>query len=180
MPLRTIQKEAKKPAKSGKTLESQAKKPRRKKVPAAERFTFGYLVHDVSRTRRTLVDQLMKPLNVTRSQWSVLSMLTRGGPEGMLQVDLARLLDVGKVTVGGLVDRLSASGHVERVPDPVDRRAKRVRITDMGNEIIAQLIEVSRNINARILNDVSSEDLDITERVLLQVKTNIRDMLQET
>jgi hypothetical protein len=32
----------------------------------------------------------------------VLSALSRGGEDGMMQVDLARLLDFGKVTVGGL------------------------------------------------------------------------------
>src|SRR3546814_1021835 len=78
--------------------------------PSAKQFRFGFLVHDVSRMRRTLFDQVMKPLGITRSQWSVLAWLSRGGNEGVMQVDLARQLDVGKVTIGGLIDRLEASG----------------------------------------------------------------------
>src|SRR3546814_15522809 len=68
--------------------------------PSAKQFRFGFLVHDVSRMRRTLFDQVMKPLGITRSQWSVLAWLSRGGNEGVMKVDLARQLDVGKVTIG--------------------------------------------------------------------------------
>ncbi|MGJ3626948.1 hypothetical protein AB5I41_08660 [Sphingomonas sp. MMS24-JH45] len=69
--------------------------------PTARPFRFGFLVHDVSRMRRTLFDLQMKPLGVTRSQWSVLAFLSRDGNDGATQVDLARDMDVGKVTVGG-------------------------------------------------------------------------------
>ena len=40
------------------------------------------------------------------------------GAEGMMQTELARLMDVGKVTLGGLIDRLEASGSLARQPDP--------------------------------------------------------------
>ena len=70
--------------------------PPQPKLPQDVRI--GFLVHDVSRMRRTLFDQAMKPLGITRSQWWVLSQLSRHVRTGMLQTDLARDLDVGKVT----------------------------------------------------------------------------------
>lgn len=148
-----------------------APKPRN---PVAKQFRFGYLVHDVSRTRRTLMDAYMRPAGVTRSQWSVLSALSRSDGEGMTQVDLARLLDVGKVTVGGLVDRLESTGYVERRADPQDRRAKLVYVTDKGFEMIKLMIRVSNKINKKILDGVSDEELEIVERVLKRVKENIK------
>lgn len=117
----------------------------------------------------------MKPLGITRSQWSVLSALSRAGNDGMMQVDLARLLEVGKVTVGGLVDRLEATGHVKRRGDENDRRAKRVFITPQGFKLIGVMISAAEKINNRILEGVSPEDLETTERVLLQVKANIKE-----
>ncbi len=116
----------------------------------------------------------MKPVDITRSQWSVLSALSRGGNDGMMQVDLARLLDVGKVTVGGLVDRLEATGHVERRPDAHDRRAKRVFITEQGFAMLSKMIVVAAKYNNLILQDVSPEDLEVTERTLFKVKENIK------
>jgi DNA-binding MarR family transcriptional regulator len=145
----------------------------------AQRFKFGYLVHDVSRIRRTVMDQALRPLGITRSQWSVLSALSRGGNDGMMQVDLARLLEVGKVTVGGLVDRLEATGQVERRGDANDRRAKRVFITEQGYEVIRQMILVGSELNERILGNVSPRDLQICEDVLFKVKENLKALLRE-
>lgn len=147
--------------------------------PSAQQFTFGYLVHDVSRIRRTVMDILMRPYGITRSQWSMLSALSRGGNDGMMQVDLARLMEVGKVTVGGLVDRLEASGHVERRPDASDRRAKRVFITEQGFEVIRLMIELSADINRRILEGPTAEEIEICERVLGSVKKNLKALLLE-
>ena len=33
----------------------------------------GFLIHDVSRLRRSAFDRCLKPMNVTRSQWWVLA-----------------------------------------------------------------------------------------------------------
>ena len=68
----------------------------------------GFLIHDVSRLRRSAFDRCLKPLNVTRSQWWVLAYLSR--EDGMTQSQLAEELDLGKVAIGGLIDRLEKSG----------------------------------------------------------------------
>lgn len=143
-------------------------------MPRAKPFRFGFLVHDVSRMRRTLFDLRMKPLGITRSQWSVLAWLSRNGNKGVMQVDLARQLDVGKVTIGGLIQRLEAVGYVRREPDARDMRAQRIFITDAGYQIIHQMEELGGANNARTLAGISPEDLRITEETLAKVKENIR------
>jgi len=150
-----------------------------KERPSAQQFTFGYLVHDVSRIRRTAMDQMMRPYDITRSQWSVLTTLSRGGNDGMMQVDLARLMEVGKVTVGGLVDRLEESGHVERRADATDRRAKRVFITEKGFGLISLMVEVAAQMNQRILSGSTPEEVAICEKVLGRVKKNLKEVLLE-
>jgi len=150
------------------------------KRPAPKMFRFGYLVHDVSRIRRTVMDMVMRPLGITRSQWTVLTTLARGGNDGMMQVDLARLLEVGKVTVGGLVDRLEATGHVERRADATDRRVKRVYITEQGYEVIEQMIVIAAQLNERILRNVAPEHQAIAENVLYVVKQNLKEIAAET
>jgi DNA-binding MarR family transcriptional regulator len=149
--------------------------PRSAKRPAAEIYIrIGFLVHDVSRMRRTLFDQAVKPLAITRAQWWALANLSRQETEGMIQSDLARLLDVGKVTIGGLIDRLEASGHVERRPDPLDRRIKRIFITDRGYEVIDHMKSVGGELNASILKGIPHEDVRIAEHVLHRIKDNLR------
>src|SRR2546428_12526826 len=84
----------------------------------------GFLIHDVSRLRRSAFDRCLKPLNVTRSQWWVLAYLSR--EDGMTQSQLAEELDLGKVAVGGLIDRLEKAGLVRRDPDATDPAGHRV------------------------------------------------------
>ena len=147
--------------------------------PTAQPFRFGFLVHDVSRMRRTLFDVRMKPLGITRSQWSVLAALSRGGNDGVMQIELARQMDVGKVTIGGLIQRLENIGYVRREDDTKDRRARRVFITDRGYDIIHQMETLGAANNASTLHGIDAEALRITEETLARVKANIRRELDD-
>jgi len=51
--------------------------------------------------------------------------------------ELARLLDLDKSSVTGLVDRAERRGLVERVPSPADRRAVLVRLTAGGRSLVS-------------------------------------------
>lgn len=148
--------------------------------PVVKPFRFGFLVHDVSRMRRTLFDDVMRERGVTRSQWSVLATLSRVGRDGMMQVDIARHMDVGKVTIGGLIDRLEAGGFVERRLDAEDRRARRVFITDKGFEVIGEMQKAGNKLNRSILTGVTADELRITEDTLARVKANIRELIQNS
>jgi DNA-binding MarR family transcriptional regulator len=54
--------------------------------------------------------------------------------EGMRLTELAVLAGMTKQSVGEVVDDLAARGYVERFPDPADRRAKLIRLTERGKE----------------------------------------------
>jgi DNA-binding MarR family transcriptional regulator len=54
--------------------------------------------------------------------------------DGMRLTRLAELAGITKQSTGELVDDLVDRAYVERVPDPDDRRAKLIRLTDRGRE----------------------------------------------
>ena len=59
-------------------------------------------------------------------------------------VDIAQQLKVSATRVSRLVDRAEAAGLVERLPDPHDRRAQRLVLTDGGQQtarIFAPLVD---------------------------------------
>ena len=51
---------------------------------------------------------------------------------GLRLTEIAERANMTKQSAGEVVDDLVARGYVERVPDPDDRRAKLVRLTDRG------------------------------------------------
>jgi DNA-binding MarR family transcriptional regulator len=142
--------------------------------PELEDLRLSFLIHDVSRMRRTAFDQYMKPHGVTRSQWWVLSNLSRH--DGMMQTELAGILDVGKVTVGGLVERLEQAGWVERRPDAADRRAKRVYLTGKTHKFLADIRETGGEMNALAFDGLSRQDRKALFGLLSRIKDNLKSM----
>ncbi len=139
-------------------------------------FRLGFLVHDVSRLRRTVVDKVMKPMGITRSQWWVLSNLSRDSSHEMMQTELANVLDIGKVTLGGLLDRLEASGYIQRNADPTDRRAKRIAMTVKGRQVLAGIQARAAELNQEMLEGVSQEEIKFAEEVLHRMKKRLLSM----
>lgn len=134
----------------------------------------GYLIHDVSRLRRMMFDRALAPLGITRSQWWVLAFISR--KDGLPQTQLANELDVGKVALGALIDRLEASGFVMRKPDPDDRRVKRIFLTKQSGKFLARLRKETDMFNAKILDGVNRKDLEKTSDTLLAMKQNLMVM----
>jgi MarR family transcriptional regulator for hemolysin len=139
----------------------------------AHPFRLGFLIHDVSRLRRTVVDKALRPLGVTRSQWWVLANLSRHNGAGMLQTELSKVMDVGKVTLGGLIDRLEASNYVERRPEPGDRRAKRVVMTPKGVKLLGQIQKIGKVVNGEIMTGISASDVLRAEKLLHKMKQRL-------
>lgn len=135
----------------------------------------GFYIHDTSRLRRVIYDAALKPAGVTRSQGWVLAYLSR--QDGMAQSELAGQLDLGKVALGGLVDRLEASGLLERRPDPNDRRVKRVFLTPAGRKVVDKMRQVSAPTNEKIVAGVSAKDVRTTVKTLKAIKSNMLKMI---
>ncbi|MCP5153171.1 MAG: MarR family transcriptional regulator [Ectothiorhodospiraceae bacterium] len=132
---------------------------------------FGFLVNDVARLLRTTFDRRVRTLGLTRSQWWVLTHLYRS--DGITQRALADTLELEQASLCRLLDRLESNGWVRREPDPQDRRAKRVFLT----EEVAPAMKVMRQVAAELRADAMA-GLDDPERdqfveLLLKVKSNL-------
>lgn len=138
----------------------------------------GYLMHDVSRLRRSAFDRSLKPLNVTRSQWWVLAYLSR--QDGMTQSQLAEELDLGKVAIGGLIDRLEKSDLVRREADSTDRRVNRVFLQPQSKSLINKMRKMNHQLNEIILKDIADSELEATAKTLVSIKKNLLDYLNTT
>lgn len=145
-------------------------------IPGASRndardLRLGFLIHDVSRLRRKAFDQLMKPLGITRSQWWVIAHLSRH--DGMMQSELATLLDVGKMALGGLVIRLEAGGWVIRKSDRADGRIKRVFLTSASHGLIRKMQAAEKRHNDKVLKGVSQKERDLLVEIMARIKRNL-------
>lgn len=138
---------------------------------------FGFLVHDVSRLRRVVVDRELRPLGVTRSQWWVLAFLSRR--DGMTQTALAADLDLTKVAIGGLLDRMEVAGLVQRRFDESDARIRRVYLTRAGTRVVRDIRKLVNQIELEILGPNSEEEIQVTVQTLHRMKMLLLQKIAE-
>ena len=136
---------------------------------------FGFLIHDVSRLRRAAVDRALKPLGVTRAQWWVLAFLSRR--DGMTQTALATDLDMTKVGIGGLLDRMEAAGFVERRADKNDGRARRVFLTRDGARMVNEIRENVEAVELDMVGAISEDALAQTTETLRALRKMLLEAL---
>jgi Transcriptional regulators len=90
--------------------------------------------------------------------------LDRLATEGPLRVsELAAREAISQPGVTVLVHRLAEAGYAERVPDPTDRRATLVRITDAGRAVLSERLAVRAKALRARLAELGDED----QRLLL-------------
>jgi DNA-binding MarR family transcriptional regulator len=99
----------------------------------------GRLIHGEARRRRKLLDNEMQPKGLTRAPWSVLACLARQETWDLCQSDLAKSLEIGKVMLGGPVDRLKEKGFARREFDSVDQRVKPLALTPKGMRAVSMM-----------------------------------------
>jgi DNA-binding MarR family transcriptional regulator len=137
-------------------------------ISTDDAIRFGFLLHDVSRLRRVVLDRELKPLGITRSQWWVLAFLSRR--DGMTQTALAADLDLTKVAIGGLLERMETAGLVERKFDESDARTKRVFLTRSGNRLVRDIRKQVDKIELEILGPNSEAEIQTTVQSLHRMK----------
>jgi DNA-binding MarR family transcriptional regulator len=90
---------------------------------------------------------------------SSITALDRLATEGPLRVsELAAREAISQPGVTGLVHRLAEAGYAERVPDPTDRRASLVRITDTGRAVLGDRYTARAQLLRSRLSELSDED----------------------
>jgi DNA-binding MarR family transcriptional regulator len=132
---------------------------------------FGFILHDVARLLRTTFDRRVRALGFTRSQWWVLTHLFRN--DGITQSELADILEVERPTLGRLLDRLEAKGWVRREADAVDRRVKRVFLTEEIEPALRAMRAAAAEMRRDALAGLSAEEQQRFVDTLLAVKANL-------
>jgi MarR family transcriptional regulator, transcriptional regulator for hemolysin len=133
--------------------------------------SLGFLISDTARLLRRRFDQRARHLGLTRAQWQVLAHLQRN--EGINQIGLADLLDVEAITLCRTIDRMEEGGWVERRPDPKDRRARLLFLTDKARPLIARMRSLADALFEEALEGLPPEARDTLVGILTTMRANL-------
>jgi DNA-binding MarR family transcriptional regulator len=128
-------------------------------------------INETARALRRVFDQRAATLGVTRPQWRVLARLKR--EPGLRQVELAERLDMEPITLCRIVDRLEEAGLVERKPDPSDRRAWLLGLTEKATPLVKQLRGLAHDFAMEAIEGMEERDLRKLQVQLAAIRANV-------
>jgi DNA-binding MarR family transcriptional regulator len=101
-----------------------------------------------------------------RGDYEVLALLRRGEPELLTPLQVAQQLQTSQSGMTGKLDRLEEQGLIQRSPDPEDRRAIRLGITDSGRALIDEAFTTCLSVYQSMLNEFSPTEAKQLEALL--------------
>ena len=96
--------------------------------------------------------------------------------EGLKMNELSRLLMVTGGNVTTIVDQLEKEGLVERLDEPADRRAFRIRLTRSGERSFAEMARAHEQWVVELLAGLSRKDQDELLKVLAKLKQHAMEV----
>jgi len=118
---------------------------------------------------RQVRSRLREQFGTTLPRFDLLAQLERHR-EGLKMNELSRLLMVTGGNVTAIVDQLQKEGQVERLAEPDDRRAYRIRLTRSGEKAFAEMARAHEEWVVELLSGMSKKDQDELLRLLAKVK----------
>ncbi len=117
--------------------------------------------------------RLRERFDVTLPRFDLMAQLDKA-PDGMTLSDLSRRMMVSNGNLTGLVDRLAASGHLDRQVSKTDRRAQVIRLTVLGRAEFRAMAAEHEGWIAEMFGELSPRDLAELLRLLAKAKDSAR------
>ena len=96
--------------------------------------------------------------------------------DGLKMNELSRLLMVTGGNVTAIVDQLEKEGQVERLDEPDDRRAFRIRLTKSGEKSFAEMARAHEQWVVELLGGLSGRERDELLKLLAKLKSHAMEV----
>jgi MarR family transcriptional regulator, transcriptional regulator for hemolysin len=90
--------------------------------------------------------------------------------ENVRQNALAEAIGIEGASLVRLLDELQASGLITRVPDPADRRANAVNLTDKGRSTVAEVNDALNALRLEVFDKLPRKDAEAALRVFAAIQ----------
>jgi MarR family transcriptional regulator for hemolysin len=98
--------------------------------------SLAFLVTDCARLMRVAFERRILSAGLELSAGEARTLIQVAAVNGSRQLDIATRMGLEPMTVSAFLDKLQARGLIQRQPDPCDRRAKRILLSDAAEGMI--------------------------------------------
>lgn len=133
-------------------------------TPQSVDFDLGWALGTVMRSYLRTAGEAVADLPGGPRGYQVLSVANSGVAQS--QLALAQHLGVDRTVMTYLLDDLEAAGLLERKPDPTDRRARRIVLTEAGLGRLCELERRLRDAEESLLRTLEPEEREVFRGLL--------------
>ncbi len=135
-----------------------------------------FLIYDNSCLLRKLYNIHAKKLGLNALDRRALIYIDRHC--GLTQIELANLLEIEAQNLIRVLDRLCQQGYICKKTHPKDRRAKCVKLTDSGRNILSELNESVAVTHMTMLSNIDDAEQDVVLNMLNKLKINMQNLVE--
>ena len=116
-----------------------------------------------------LFNRAIQPSELTIIEWYILRALYER--DGQHASELARAVGRAATSFTPNLDKLQQKGYVERRPDPTDRRAVHIYLTDLAERHRKEVLNIAKEIDAEIRQLFNQHEFETFLNVLAAMQT---------
>ncbi|WP_312858149.1 MarR family winged helix-turn-helix transcriptional regulator [Pseudonocardia pini] len=139
-------------------------------TPQRVESDLGWALGKVTRAHIKTAEGVLAGLPGGPRGYQVLAAANEGTPT---QLALARKLGVDRTVMTYLLDELVGAGLVERRPDPADRRARQILLTEVGRARLCDLEQRLREAEEHLLGPLGQAERDQLRDLLARLATTV-------
>ncbi|MDU5730376.1 MAG: transcriptional regulator SlyA [Citrobacter freundii] len=97
-------------------------------------------------------------------------------PPDQSQIQLAKAIGIEQPSLVRTLDQLEEKGLISRQTCASDRRAKRIKLTEKAEPLIADMEAVINKTRGEILEGISAEEIDLLIKLVARLEHNIIEL----
>ncbi len=140
------------------------------------RETFTVTLVQLARRWRWRLDSRLQDMGLTQARWAALLQIQRR--EGASQRQLAEFIGIEGPTLVHILNSLERQNLIERRPDPNDRRAKTVHLTDAARPLVGQIENIAHGLRLELTEGLPDEDLQTCVRVFRHIDRRLTELAE--
>ncbi len=146
------------------TLENDAKTTRSQSL--------GWHIQQLAAAMDRELNAQLAPLGLNQAQFVILMKLLEIGPS--TQAKLAQFSSMPVYAMSREIDRLEASGHLERRAHPTSRRAHLIHLLPLATEIGPELFSIVKRVNAQCTEGFSPAQVSDIRQTVEKLTSNMK------
>ena len=139
--------------------------------------TIGKNISILYRQFNMFLNNELEKVDITATELMYLGSLYK--KDGITQDELVREYCIDKAATARTIQSMEKKGLVYRKADEVDKRAKRVYLTEKADEYRKLIQDIQKKWIEKINMEIAEDDMEVFLKVLSSVTTRIQEINQE-